>query len=81
LRGRYPQLKNIYRVRAALSPLIHEGLLESVQGSGSFVRRLPESVDDRRSDIQLLDDVLADLDALRTKMLSLRERLADADRR
>ena len=41
LMTKYPAvLTNIYRVKAALAPLISEGLLESQQGSGTWVRRL-----------------------------------------
>jgi DNA-binding GntR family transcriptional regulator len=76
LMDRYPAaLTNIGRVRAALAPLISEGLIESIQGSGSWVRRLPEEVDDPKD---LADEVVAELGVLTAKVERLRRLLAAA---
>jgi DNA-binding GntR family transcriptional regulator len=70
LQAKYPVLTNIYRVRNALAPLIEEGLLESQQGSGTWVRALPSagSATDDDSRSQLVAEILTDLTALRAKV-------------
>jgi DNA-binding GntR family transcriptional regulator len=75
LMERYPALTNIYRVRAALAPLIHAGLLESRQGSGTWVLRVPEPPAVSRSSQAMsafLDELLSDIDAVRAKVAAYR---------
>ncbi|MEV6927440.1 hypothetical protein AB0M46_23445 [Dactylosporangium sp. NPDC051485] len=76
LMARYPVLTNIYRVRAALAPLIHAGLLESRQGSGTWVLRVPETQQaapqPSPATSALLDELLNDIDALRAKVAAYR---------
>lgn len=78
LQARYSVLTNIYRVRQALAPLIHEGLLESQQGSGTWVRRIPEVV--RLPGGELAGEIaqiLTDLDSLRVRVAEVHRRLSN----
>jgi DNA-binding GntR family transcriptional regulator len=75
LMAKYPAvLLNIYRVKAALAPLIAEGLLESQQGSGTWVRRLPPRTEGTKTAArqQLIEEILADVTALHAKVEELR---------
>jgi DNA-binding FadR family transcriptional regulator len=75
LMAKYPAvLLNIYRVKAALAPLIAEGLLESQQGSGTWVRRLPPRTEGTNTPArrQLVEEILADVTALHAKVEELR---------
>lgn len=75
LMEKYPAvLLNIYRVKAALAPLITEGLLESQQGSGTWVRRLPPRTKGTNTAArhQLIEEILADVTALHAKVEELR---------
>jgi DNA-binding FadR family transcriptional regulator len=65
------ELTSINKVRDALAPLIKEGLVQSRQGSGTWVlRNPPELPDDSMSD--LVGQILADFDALRVKIEELK---------
>jgi DNA-binding FadR family transcriptional regulator len=65
------ELTSINKVRAALAPLIKEELLQSKQGSGTWVLRNPPEVSaDSMSD--LVGQILADFDALRAKIEELK---------
>jgi DNA-binding GntR family transcriptional regulator len=75
LMERYPALTNVYRVRAALAPLIHAGLLESRQGSGTWVLRVPEPPPSSKATSEFLDLLLGDIDALRAKVAAYRVQL------
>jgi DNA-binding FadR family transcriptional regulator len=77
LMERYEVLTNVYRTRTALAPLIQAGLLESRQGSGTWVRRLPRPVAPGPSPATaaVLDEVLSDIDALRAKVVALRRQI------
>ncbi|MGN6606002.1 MAG: hypothetical protein ACTHMS_03185 [Jatrophihabitans sp.] len=81
LQATYPDvLTNVYRTRAALAPLIHEGLLESVQGVGTYVRRIPtlRAADvAAQRDIAFLDGLLDELESLRRQVAAYREHLAE----
>jgi DNA-binding FadR family transcriptional regulator len=64
------ELTSINKVREALAPLIKEGLLQSKQGSGTWIlRNPPELSADSMSD--LASQILADFDALRAKIEEL----------
>jgi hypothetical protein len=64
------ELTSVNKVRAALAPLIKEGLLQSRQGSGTWVlRNPPELSADSVGD--LVGQILADFDALRAKIEEL----------
>jgi DNA-binding GntR family transcriptional regulator len=77
LQQRYPVLTNIYRTRQALAPLIHEGVLESRHGSGTWLLRLPRVLPATGSLAADVAQMLTDLDALRDRMVDLHGRLAD----
>jgi DNA-binding GntR family transcriptional regulator len=77
LQDRYPVLTNIYRIRQALAPLIHEGVLESRQGSGTWVRRIPSTAPTYGGLDGDVAQILADLDALRDRVVELQRRLAE----
>jgi DNA-binding GntR family transcriptional regulator len=81
LMARYPVLTNIYRVRAALAPLIHAGLLESRQGSGTWVLRLPEpqpvAPQPPQAMSAFLDELTSDIDALRAKVAAYRLQIGE----
>src|SRR6266581_4785405 len=67
LMEKYPKvLTNIYRVRAALAPLVREGLLESQQGSGTWVRCLPPRAPGMNGAArdQLVEEILTEVTAL-----------------
>src|ERR1700677_674460 len=65
------ELTSINKVREALAPLIKEGLLQSRQGSGTWIlRNPPELSADSVSD--LVGQILADFDALRVKIEELK---------
>jgi DNA-binding FadR family transcriptional regulator len=69
------ELTSINKVRAALAPLIQEGLIQSRQGSGTwFLRNPPELLADSASD--LAGQILADFDALRPKLEELKRMLS-----
>jgi DNA-binding GntR family transcriptional regulator len=69
------ELTSINKVRAALAPLIQEGLIQSRQGSGTWVlRNPPELSADSASD--LADQILADFDALRVKIEELKRMIS-----
>ncbi len=80
----YPTLSNIYRVRSALAPLIAEGLIESRQGSGTWVQRIPPKVSKSAgnpisSAVPLLEQALTDLTKASAGIQSCLSVLADAD--
>ena len=69
------ELTSINKVRAALAPLIKEGLIQSRQGSGTWVlRNPPELSADSASD--LAGQILADFDALRAKIEELKRMIS-----
>ncbi|XVU26462.1 hypothetical protein ACQPZJ_05245 [Actinoplanes sp. CA-054009] len=74
LQDRYPVLTNVYRTREALAPLINAGLLESRHGSGTWVLRVPPPPVNQPA-IAILDELLADIDALRAKVTAVRDQL------
>jgi DNA-binding FadR family transcriptional regulator len=76
LKTRYPILTNVYRIREAVAPLITAGLLESRQGSGTWVRRVPSPpAPAKRPAVAVLDELLNDIDALRAKVTAVRLQL------
>jgi DNA-binding FadR family transcriptional regulator len=64
-------LTSINKVRAALAPLIAEGLVQSRQGSGTWVLRNPPELS-ANSVSDLAGQILADFDALRVKIEELK---------
>jgi DNA-binding GntR family transcriptional regulator len=70
----YPNvLANVYRVRTALAPLLGEGLLESQNGSGTWVRQLPPRTDANMAvREQLIEEILTELAVLHAKIETLR---------
>jgi len=81
LTARYPQLTNIYRLRAALQPLVNEGLIESRQGVGTFVLRIPSPAPTEPVQVigtakGLVEGLRADLTAVEGKLNALEELLS-----
>lgn len=65
-------------VRAAVNQLRLEGLVLGQPGKGVFVTDAPPSAADEEND---LAEVRRQMDALRTELLRLNERIADLERR
>jgi DNA-binding GntR family transcriptional regulator len=83
LSERYPALTNIYRIKAALAPLIQDGLIESRHGVGSFVLRIPDPPPDRSASslhaaLELLEQLSALLKAAAEKADAIRAVVGEA---
>lgn len=71
LMATFPELTNVFRVRKALAPLIQEGLLVSLQGSGTYVGKRPGA---SKPDVAaLLGELEADTKSLLGKIAAVRQ--------
>jgi GntR family transcriptional regulator len=66
---------SIMTVRQAISLLLEQGLVERVQGSGTFVKRL--TLTESRFDLDSVRDIFRDPERTRVKVLSIKLERAD----